>query len=83
MLKPNVIVMFLVVAAISAAAMFLIADVANEPAVAVAGILAVVTGIVGVAGATIKELVAPSKSDVQILLEHEQEMAELNKPVSE
>ena len=73
MLKPNVLYMFTIVAVLGVVGWIAHGawDVSTEL------VLGVFAGIAGIAGTTIRDLVMPPKSDVQLLLEHEQSMAEI------
>ena len=73
MLKPNVILMFCVVAVLGVVGWI----AAGAWGVSTELVLGVFAGIAGIAGTTIRDLVMPPKSDVQLLLEHEREMAEI------
>lgn len=73
MLKPNVILMFVVVAILGVIGWV----AAGTWSVSTELVLGVFAGIAGIAGTTIRDLVLPPKSDVQLLLEHEESMAKI------
>ena len=74
MLKPNVIAMFAVVAILVVIGWI----AAGNWGVSTELVLGGIAAVAGIAGTTIRDLVLPPKSDVQLLLEHEQTMKTLD-----
>ena len=68
-LRPNVVLMMLAAAFVALAAMLLISEV-GDGAENVAAIVGVAGTFLAMAGSTARELVAPEKSDVELVLEY-------------
>ena len=71
-MRWNVLIMFGIVSILAVAGWL-----AASMGVSVELVLGIFAGVSGIAGMATRELLAPSRSDVQILLDHEREMAEL------
>ena len=70
-MRPNILLMFAAVAVIAVVGMVMLATSVPgaDPATIVVGIVGIVGSVAALAGPTIKELVAPTKSEAQIAFE--------------